>query len=126
MNLQSCTELASMTSQNTSRPSCANRVIQRAFDLYDDAKNRLTLFFKEQDDSYLYEAYYTSWDSRNISMSVRKCWDRRVSHFNAMKNLSQMNNDLARVIKINLPDEDPGALIAIYRENYKNIMNNFP
>ena len=43
-----------------------------------------------------------------------------------MKNLTEMNNELARVIRMNMPDQDPGRLIAIYREEYHQVMNPLP
>ena len=124
--MQGCAWFADMTGQEPARPACSDRVIERAFMLYGEAKTGLVLFFNEHNDNRLYQAYYASWDSRNTAQSVRKCWDRRVSHFNAMKNLTEMNNELARVIRMNLPDQDPGRLIAIYREEYRQVMNPLP
>jgi len=60
---------------------------------------------------------------RNTVNSVKKCWDRRVSHYNALQNLMDMNKELARLIIINMPDDDPGVMISIYREQYDRVMN---
>jgi hypothetical protein len=34
-----------------------------------------------------------------------------------------MNKELARLIIINMPDDDPGVMISIYREQYDRVMN---
>ena len=78
---------------------------------------------EELNDNRLYQAYYAAWDSRNTDNSVKKCWDRRVSHYNALQNLMGMNRELAQIILINMPDEDPGDMISIYREQYDRVMN---
>ena len=60
---------------------------------------------------------------KRLPGSVSKCWDRRTSHASAMKNLQDLNLELARVILKNLPDDDPGHLVYIYREQYESLMN---
>ena len=112
-----------MTGQETIRPPCADRVVNRAFQQYGEAKSGLALYFEELNDNRLYQAYYAAWDSRNTVNSVKKCWDRRVSHYNALRNLMGMNRELAQIILINMPDKDPGDMISIYREQYDRVMN---
>lgn len=124
--LKGCAEVAELTGQDKARPTCAKRVIDRAYKQYGEAKTGLALFFEEHNDNRLYQAYYAAWDSKMTANLVKKCWDRRVSHFNAMKNLKDMNNQLAHIIRRNMPDDDPGALIAIYREQYLHVMNPMP
>ena len=121
--LQSCSELAQMTGQETIRPPCADQVVSRAFQQYGEAKSGLALYFEELNDNRLYQAYYAAWDSRKTVNSVKKCWDRRVSHYNALKNLMDMNRELAKIIFINMPDNDPGDMISIYREQYDRVIN---
>jgi len=121
--LQGCSEIAQMTGQETIRPPCADRVVNRAFQQYGEAKSGLALYFEELNDNRLYQAYYAAWDSRNTVSSVKKCWDRRVSHYNALSNLMGMNRELAQIILINMPDEDPEDMISIYREQYDRVMN---
>lgn len=124
--LTGCTEMAELTGQQTTRPACADRVIDRAFILYGEAKSGFALFLEEHNDNRLFQAYYAAWDSRSTARAVRRCWDRRRSHFNAMQNLEEMNALLAHIIRINMPDADPGYMVAIYREQYERIMNPLP
>ena len=121
--LQGCSEIAQMTGQENFRPPCADCVVSRAFQQYGEAKSGLALYFEELNDNRLYQAYYAAWDSRNTVSSVINCWDRRVSHYNALRNLMWMNKELAQIILINMPDEDPGGMISIYREQYDRVMN---
>ncbi len=124
--LTGCAEMAELTGQQTTRPPCADRVIDRAFTLYGEAKSGLALFMEEHNDNRLFQAYYAAWDSRSTARAVRRCWDRRRSHFNAMQNLDEMNSLLAHLIRMNMPDEDPGHMVAIYREQYERIMKPLP
>jgi uncharacterized radical SAM superfamily Fe-S cluster-containing enzyme len=85
----------------------------------------LALYFEERSDNQLYLAFYAATDSVYESRRVKKCWDRRVSHYNAMQNLWEMNTALARVIRRNMPDDDRGELISVFREQYDWVMPNF-
>jgi hypothetical protein len=102
--------------------ACADPTISYAFSLHEDAKQGLVNYFNSREDYLLYEAYYDAGDSRSVAQSVSKCWDRRVSHFNAMKNLEELNGNLARILLRNMPDEDPGQIVSVYREQYEPIM----
>ena len=114
------------TNQAPVNPACADRAINNAFNLYGEAKTGLALFFEEHNDNRLYQAFYASWDSVNEARKVKKCWDRRVSHYYAMQNIQEMNVILARVIRRNMPDDDSGEMIAVYREQYNQVMPVLP
>lgn len=105
------------------KPPCADLKIDEAFTLYNEAKTGLAIFYEDRDDNRLYQAYYASLDSVITSREVKKCWDRAKTHQYAMQNLNTLNRTLRRIILINLPDADPGYLIAIYRDQYHKIMN---
>jgi hypothetical protein len=40
-----------------------------------------------------------------------------------MKNLEELNNDLARILIRNMPDEDPGQMVSVYRDKYTRLMH---
>lgn len=121
-----CSKLSNLTNfskDKTSRKaSCADQVIGRAFNLHEDAKAGLALFFEERGDDQLYQAFYAASDSVRESIKVKKCWDRRVSHYYAMKNLREMNTSIARLIRRNLPDNDRGEMIAVFNNQYDWVM----
>ena len=79
-----CSKLVGFTKENTTPTSCADRAIERAFNLHDGAKTGLALYFEERSDNQLYLAFYAATDSVYESMRVKKCWDRRGSHYNGM------------------------------------------
>ena len=120
-----CSKLINFTKESTAPASCAEGFIERAFDLHENAKNGLALYFEERSDNQLYQAFYSAADSVYESRKVKKCWDRRVSHYNALRNLHEMNTTLARIIRRNMPEEDRGELISVFRDQYDWLMPNY-
>lgn len=102
---------------------CADPTIDEAFFLHEEAKVGFAQFLNTREDHLLFEAYYTASDSRTVAQTVGQCWDRRLSHFNAMRNLEELNANLARILIRNMPDEDPGQLVSVYRDKYRRLMN---
>ena len=119
-----CAQIQELTKETTGPVSCADRVIEKAFNLHEDAKSGLALFFEERSDNQLYQAFYAASDSVYQSRKVKKCWDRRISHYYAMQNLKEMNTSLARVIRRNLPDDGSGEIITVYQNQYNWLMPN--
>ena len=121
-----CSKLASLTNftgdLEKRKASCAEKAIERSFKLHEDAKYSLALFFEERSDEKLYQAFYAASDSVRESSKVKKCWDRRRSHYYAIQNLKEMNISLARVIRRNLPDDDSGEMIAVYNDQFDWVM----
>ena len=110
------------TDKKNTKSSCADIAIERAFKLHESAKYSLALFYDERSDAQLYKAFYSAFDSVRESVKVKKCWDRRRTHYYAMQNLKEMNTSLARVIRRNLPDDDIGEMIAIYHNQFDWVM----
>ena len=102
---------------------CADLTIDEAFFLHEEAKSGFAKYLNIREDHLLFDAFYTASDSRLVAQSVSQCWDRRVSHFNAMKNLEELNNTLARILIKNMPDEDPGRMVSVYRDKYTRLMH---
>ena len=121
-----CSKLASLTNftgdMKKLKSSCAELTIEKAFNLHEDAKYSLALFFEERSDEKLYQAFYAASDSVRESRKVKKCWDRRRSHYYAMQNLKEKNISLARIIRRNLPDDDSGEMIAVYHNQFDWVM----
>ncbi|MBS1255340.1 MAG: hypothetical protein MAG581_01140 [Deltaproteobacteria bacterium] len=117
-----CSNIIGFTKEQTTPTNCADLVIERAFNLHEEAKSGLALFFDERSDNQLYQAFYAASDSVYESRKVKKCWDRRISHYYAMQNLQEMNTSLARIIRRNMPDDDRGEMISVYRDQYKWVM----
>ena len=117
-------KITGFTKEQATPTTCASVVIERAFKLHDDAKSGLALFFEERSDNQLFQAFYAASDSVYESRKVKNCWDRRISHYYAMQNLQEMNTSLARIIRRNMPDNDQGEMISVYRDQYEWVMPN--
>lgn len=118
-------QLIGFTKDSTAPASCADSVIERAFNLHEDAKSGLALYFEERSDNQLFQAFYAATDSVYESRKVKKCWDRRISHYNALRNLQEMNTALAWIIRRNMPDDDRGEMISVFRDQYDWLMPNY-
>ena len=120
-----CSKLISFTKDSNAPTSCADIVIERAFNLHEDAKSGLALYFEERSDNQLFQAFYAAADSVYESRKVIKCWDRRISHYNALRNLHEINTALAWIIRRNMPDDDRGEMISVFRDQYDWLMTNY-
>jgi len=117
-------KIIGFTKEQATPTTCASVVIERAFKLHEDAKSGLAMFFDERSENQLYRAFYAASDSVYESLKVKNCWDRRISHYYAMQNLQEMNTSLARIIRRNMPDNDQGEIISVYRDQYEWVMPN--
>ena len=124
-----CAQVKKLTKSNPFAKSrkvtqCANPRIDLAFSLFDEAKLELATHYEDRDPNHLLDAYHLAGDSMSMARSVKKCRDRNITHFYAMKNLREKNRSLQRVVRLNMRDEDPGTLIDIYRDQYDKVMPN--
>jgi len=123
MILGSCAEFEELaTGQGAGRPSCAAPVINRAIRHYEEAKTGLALYYEEQNDNRLFQAYYASADSVTTAKRAGKCWDRRASHKAAYYNLRELNREVVKIIRRNMPDSESAALVALYRDQYEKVV----
>ena len=117
-------KILGFTKEQATPTTCASVVIERAYRLHEDAKSGLALFFEERSDNQLFQAFYAASDSVYESRKVKNCWDRRISHYYAMQNFQEMNTSLARIIRRNMPDDDQGEMISVYRDQYELVIPN--
>ncbi len=126
--LPGCTQIKNLTQpllgQRNQVVVCASARIDQAYDLYGEAKMKLAQHYDDRDSNHLLEAYYAASDSMAIANTVTKCPDRQRSDFFAIKNLMGLNKSLQKVVRLNMRDEDPSNLIAIYRDQYYKVMPN--
>ena len=119
----SCAEFEELaTGQGAARTSCANPMINRAIRHYEEAKTGLALYYEEQNDNRLFQAYYASADSVMTARRVGKCWDRRASHKIAYDNLKELNLEVRKIIRRNMPDAETAGLVALYRDQYEKVV----
>ena len=121
--VSSCTEFEQLaTGQGAARASCASPMINQAIRHYEEAKTGLALYYEEQNDNRLFQAYYASADSVMIARRAGKCWDRRVSHKTAYYNLKGLNREVRKIISRNMPDAETAGLVALYRDQYEKVV----
>ena len=104
--------------------SCAGEIVDVAYELHEEAKLELARYYDTRDTNHLFNAYYAAADSSVLSRSLSKCPDRQRSDFFAMRNLISLNRSIQQVVQLNMRDEDPSDLIAIYRDQYYKVMPN--
>lgn len=103
---------------------CASVVVDQAYDFYEEAKIELARYYNNRDANHLFKAYYAAADSMTLARSLSKCPDRKQADFFAMKNLLDLNRSIQRVVRLNMRDDDPSNLIAIYRDQYYKVIPN--
>jgi len=67
-----CSQIRDFTKETAGPVSCADLVIEKAFNLHEEAKSGLALFFDERSDNQLYQAFYAASDSVHQSRKVKK------------------------------------------------------
>lgn len=103
---------------------CADKKIDNALEFHEKAKVELANHFEDHESDRLLVAYYAAEDSINEVKASKKCFDRQPRHFYATKNLLELNRSLQQVIRINMRENDPQDLIAIYRDQYHKVIPN--
>ncbi len=126
--LPGCSQIKNLTNPLLGKKNeivvCASTRIDQAYELYGEAKMKLAQHYDDRDSNHLLEAYYAASDSMALANTVAQCPDRQRSDFFAIKNLEGLNKSLQRVVRLNMRDEDPSNLIAIYRDQYYKVMPN--
>ncbi len=122
--LSGCSQLRNLTQRKPQVIACATPRIDRAYDVYSQAKTKLAQHYATRNSNDLFEAYYAASDSISLARSVAKCRDKNSTHFAAFKNLTELNRELQKIVRLNMRDEDPSNLIAIYRDQYYKVMPN--
>ena len=102
-------------------PSCAEVRLDSAFDFHNQAKDFYRSFYKTRKENELFFAWYSTEDSLYMANSIRRCYDKKNKHFNAVKNLYRKNNTLQRLIVQNMRQESQSKLSELYLEDYRDI-----
>jgi len=102
-------------------PSCAEVRLDSAFDFHNQAKDFYRSFYKTRKENELFFAWYSTEDSLYMANSIKRCYDKKNKHFNAVKNLYRKNNILQRLIVQNMRQESQSKLSELYLEDYREI-----
>ncbi|MBU2647467.1 hypothetical protein KKI24_22360 [bacterium] len=102
-------------------PQCAEVRLESAFDFHNQAKDFFRSFYKTRKESELFFAWYAAEDSLYMANSIRRCYDKKNKHFNAVSNLYNKNQTLQRLIVQNMRQESQSKLSELYLEDYREI-----
>ncbi|MFH2131703.1 MAG: hypothetical protein ABIK68_15120 [bacterium] len=102
-------------------PQCAEVRLESAFDFHNQAKDFFRSFYKTRKENELFFAWYAAEDSLYMANSIRRCYDKKNKHFNAVSNLYQKNQTLQRLIVQNMRQESQSRLSELYLEDYREI-----
>ncbi len=119
--LTSCSWGTPTRTQIKISPSCAEVRLDSAFDFHQQAKDFHRSFYKTRKESELFFAWYSAEDSLFMANSIRRCYDKKNKHFNAVKNLYRKNNTLKRLIVQNMRQDSQSKLSELYLEDYREI-----
>ncbi len=120
--LSSCEFLGARTQPKVQEnPQCAEPRLESAFDYHNQAKDFFRSFYKTRKENELFFAWYATEDSLYMANSIRRCYDKRNKHFNAVKNLYRENQTLQRLIVQNMRTEPQSKLSELYLEDYRKI-----
>lgn len=106
------------------RDACADRRLQAAVISYEDAKSEFAEHFKGRSDVALVYAFHASQDSERLARALGQCFDFDANHRTAGIELIRSNQILQTLIVTNLRDSDPGVVIALFGEDYRDFIKN--
>ncbi|NQU62931.1 MAG: hypothetical protein HQ517_01410 [SAR324 cluster bacterium] len=102
-------------------PQCAEVRLESAFDYHNQAKDFFRSFYKTRKENELFFAWYSTEDSIYMANSIKRCYDKKNKHYNAVKNLYNKNSTLQRLIVQNMRQESQSKLSELYLEDYREI-----
>ncbi len=102
-------------------PQCAEIRLESAFNFHNQAKDFYRSFYKTRKENELFFAWYSTEDSLYMANSIKRCYDKKNKHYNAVKNLFRKNNTLQRLIVQNMRQESQSKLSELYLEDYREI-----
>lgn len=119
--LTACGFGTSTRPKTATNPLCAEPRLESAFDFHNQAKDFFRSFYKTRKENELFFAWYATEDSLYMANTVRRCYDKRNKHFNAVKNLYRENQTLQRLIVQNMRQESQSKLSELYLDEYREI-----
>ena len=115
--------LSACEAQRVAAPSqfCAYRRVDLAYDLYDKARVDLAVHFKTRNDNALGASYQSSQDSSFMARATRSCLDFDEVVRRQAIDLIRANILLQKLLVSNMRDQDPGVVVDLYGEQYREI-----
>jgi hypothetical protein len=110
--------------QQPAAQGCVRPRLEVATQLFDESKQQLAQFFKQRTEGQLLNAWHASNDAMRIARSTQRCFD-----FDDTAKEQALQLILsARLLNIlaftNLRDVDPGVMVGLYRDRYRETIKN--
>ncbi|HEX9844167.1 MAG TPA: hypothetical protein VGC20_15520 [bacterium] len=111
-------------SQRVQGFACGERRLELAATFYEQAKSKLALHYKQRVDSALADAYHASQDSMLLAQATRNCFDFDEVIRRQAINVIKTNVLFQKLVVSNMRDQDPGVVIDLYGQDYRDIFKN--
>lgn len=122
--LAAVTAAACAPTRRAAGPPCGERRLELAAAFYDQAKAQLALHYKQRTDAALSDAYYASQDAILLARATRNCIDFDEVIRRQAIDLIKTNLLFQKLVVSNMRDQDPGVVIDLYGEEYREIFKN--
>lgn len=104
--------------------TCGQRRLQQSERYYEEAKEKLAKHFELRVDTALSDAYHDSQNSVLLARATRSCDDFDESIRRQAINLIKTNLIFQKLVVSNMRDQDPGVVIDLYGQEYREIFKN--
>ena len=102
--------------------TCSRRRLDAATVSFEDSKGQMMEHYRTRSDTSLNFAYQASVDSIRLARSIRGCFDFDPAFKSEAVDLIRSNQILQRVIVSNMRDPDPGAIIGLFGDDYRDLI----
>lgn len=116
--------LAGCNAQRVVLEPCGDRRIDLSMAMFEQAKEKLALHFKQRVDTALSESYQASQDSVLLARATRNCHDFDAVVRRQAIDLIKSNLLFQKLITSNMRDQDPGVVVDLYGARYRDIFKN--
>ncbi|MBI4081665.1 MAG: hypothetical protein HY423_03550 [Candidatus Lambdaproteobacteria bacterium] len=110
--------------QQPTAQGCVRPRLEAAAQLFDESKQQLAQFFKQRFEGQLLNALHASNDAMRIARSTQRCFDFDDTAKEQALQLILSARLLNILVFTNLRDDDPGVMVGLYRERYREIIKN--
>lgn len=101
--------------------SCSTRRLNLSAALYEEAKDFLTVHYKERDNLSLLYAYYASVDAEQLTRTIQYCDDFTPTMKQRGTDMIRAARTLRKAALLNMRDGDPMVLVQLLGRKYDEV-----
>jgi hypothetical protein len=110
--------------QRVQGAACGGRRLELSVAFYEQAKDKLALYYRQRVDSALADAFHASQDSALLARATRNCSDFDEVVRRQAIDMIKTNILFQRLVVSNMRDQDPGVVVDLYGPQYREIFKN--